>query len=136
MTKPCDETLEREKNKLWLSDAELIRRLGVPEDKARAALRELDKPGSGFPKKVKLWDDRRWWPAVKEYFDKVYGCSIGLPARRNADRQAQNRGGARSYMAAPEGRMGGHLASPRRSGGAGLLPQKPALVGGRDTDRD
>jgi hypothetical protein len=31
MTVPADETLEREKDKLWVIDAELIRRLGVPE---------------------------------------------------------------------------------------------------------
>jgi hypothetical protein len=31
MSKPAPETLEREKDKLYLTDAELIRRLGVPE---------------------------------------------------------------------------------------------------------
>jgi len=31
MTTPAPETIEREQGKLYLSDAELIRRLGVPE---------------------------------------------------------------------------------------------------------
>lgn len=31
MTLPAPETLEREKDKLYLSDAELIRPIGVPE---------------------------------------------------------------------------------------------------------
>jgi hypothetical protein len=31
MTTPSEQTVEREQGKLYLSDAELIRRLGVPE---------------------------------------------------------------------------------------------------------
>ncbi len=36
---------------LYVTDAELIRRMGVPEKIARQALRELDKRGTGFPRK-------------------------------------------------------------------------------------
>lgn len=32
MTQPSPQTIEREKDKLYLTDAELIRRLGVPEN--------------------------------------------------------------------------------------------------------
>lgn len=74
MTQTASDTLEQDK--LWLTDAELIRRLGVPRDRARAVLRDLDRPGSGFPKKVKLWGDRRYWPAVKAYFDELYTPKI------------------------------------------------------------
>lgn len=35
MTSPAAETLEREKDKLYLTDAELIRRIGVPDWRAR-----------------------------------------------------------------------------------------------------
>ena len=70
------ETLEREPS-LWVTDAELIRRLGVPERTARAALRHLDKQGSGFPKKQKLWGDRRYWPHVRAFFDKTGGSTRG-----------------------------------------------------------
>jgi hypothetical protein len=38
MTKPSPEKLEREKDKLYVNDAELIRRLGVPERTMRALL--------------------------------------------------------------------------------------------------
>jgi hypothetical protein len=75
MTHPAPETLEREKDKLWVSDSELVRRLGVPEKTAREAIRLLEhKPG--FPRKEKLWGDRRYWPAVKAYFDALYGPKI------------------------------------------------------------
>jgi hypothetical protein len=78
MSTPAPETLESEKDKLYVKDAELIRRLGVPEKIARDALLVLDNdPRSGFPKKQKLWGDRRYWPAVKAYFDSVNGI---LPA--------------------------------------------------------
>ena len=72
MTSPAPETLEREKDKLWVKDSELIRRLGVPDKLGRETLRLLEhKPG--FPRKEKLWGDRRYWPAVKAYFDALYG---------------------------------------------------------------
>lgn len=57
---------------LYVTDAEIIRRMGVPEKIARDAIRELDRNRfSGFPQKSKLWGDRRYWPAVKAYLDKV-----------------------------------------------------------------
>lgn len=81
MTTPDPETLEREKDKVWISDAELIRRLGVPEKIMRANLRDLDKPGSGFPRKQKLYGNRRYWPAVQAYFDQLYGHKLATPQR-------------------------------------------------------
>jgi hypothetical protein len=69
---PSPETLEREQDKLWVSDAELIRRIGVPEKKAREAIRMLEAK-SNFPKKEKLFGNRRYWPAVKGFMDKRYG---------------------------------------------------------------
>jgi hypothetical protein len=72
---PAEETLEREKDKLWVTDAELIRRMGVPTKTARETIRLLDAKNQGFPRKQKLWGDRRYWPAVKAYFDKLYGVS-------------------------------------------------------------
>jgi len=54
--------------------AELIRRMGVPEKIARAALHALDRDkGSGFPQKKALWGNRRYWPAVKAYLDRTNG---------------------------------------------------------------
>jgi hypothetical protein len=79
---PGPETVEREKDKLWLTDAELIRRMGVPKEKAQEAIRMLDSKPSGFPKKQKLWGDRRYWPAVEAYFDKHYGAMLDPQQRR------------------------------------------------------
>jgi hypothetical protein len=73
MTSPSPETLDRETNKLWVTDAELIRRLGVPGKIARGTIRMLDDKPSDFPKKQRLWGDRRYWPAVVGYFDYHYG---------------------------------------------------------------
>lgn len=72
MTTPAPETLEREKDKLYVTDAELIRRIGVPEKEGRAMLQDLAKK-PGFPRKQAYASGRRYWPAVKEYFDKLNG---------------------------------------------------------------
>lgn len=70
---------------LYITDAELIRRMGVPEKIAREAIRMLDAmPGSGFPKKQKLWGDRRYWPAVRDYFDATNKINYRLDAARSA----------------------------------------------------
>jgi hypothetical protein len=74
---------DQKRRGLFVTDAELIRRLGVPEKIARGALRALDNMGgrhSGFPQKNKLWGNRRYWPAVRQYFDAQYGV-----ARRSAE---------------------------------------------------
>ncbi len=72
-----------ERETLWVTDAELIRRLGCPEKPAREALRMLDSKASGFPKKQKLWGDRRYWPAVKAYLDRTNGLTLEpSPPRR------------------------------------------------------
>ena len=72
MTGPRPETIEREKDKLFLTDAELIRRLGVPEKVLRPILATLEDK-HGFPKKQALFGGRRYWPAVVGYFDHHYG---------------------------------------------------------------
>ncbi len=59
---------------LWVTDAELIRRGGIPEDIARETIRALDaNPRSGFPRKIKMWGDRRYWPAVVLFFERSGG---------------------------------------------------------------
>jgi len=69
MTGPNEATLERERWKLYVTDAELIRKLGVPEKLARRVIRELDAKPTGFPRKQKLWGNRRYWPAVERYLE-------------------------------------------------------------------
>jgi len=74
-------TTERET--LWVTDAELIRRMGCPEKIAREALAMLDRDRkSGFPQKQKLWGNRRYWPAVRAYLDRTQGLRVDASPRR------------------------------------------------------
>lgn len=59
---------------LYVTDAELIRRLGVGEKTARVAIGELERR-SGFPKKDPLFGDKRYWPAVKAFLDDYYNLN-------------------------------------------------------------
>ena len=69
---------------LYVTDAELIRRMGVPEKIARAALHALDRDrASGFPPKKALWGNRRYWPAVKAYLDRTNGLTLSAQPRRS-----------------------------------------------------
>jgi hypothetical protein len=78
MTMPSEKTLEREKDKLYLLDSELIRRLGVPEKTMRGILPALEAK-YGFPRKQALFGNRRYWPAVKAWLDKHNGLPTHDP---------------------------------------------------------
>ena len=80
------DTLDRQdSDTLYITDAELIRRLGVPEKIARPVLRALDNDRrAGFPRKQELWGNRRYWPAVKAYLDRTNGLT--MPASPNQRR--------------------------------------------------
>lgn len=81
MTDPAPPTLEREKDKLYVTDAELIRKLGVPEKGFRDVLVALESKYA-FPKKSPLFGGRRYWPAVKAWLDKHNGISMDAPNGR------------------------------------------------------
>lgn len=81
MTTPSPATIERERDKLYLTDAELIRRLGVPERIMRPMLPSLERK-YGFPQKDPFFGGRRYWPAVKQWLDKRQG--IPVEAERKA----------------------------------------------------
>ena len=84
MTRPSPETIERERDKLFVTDAELIRWLGVPEEVARPVIQRLEER-AGFPRKQKLWGDRRYKPAVRAFLDKMNGIiGEGVAKRRSA----------------------------------------------------
>lgn len=69
---------------LWVTDAECIRRLGVPRKSGRAAFHMFDAhPEKGFPAKQALWGNRRYWPAVRSYFEVHYGFNVVSPNRRS-----------------------------------------------------
>ena len=85
MTDATAHTDERET--LYITDAELIRRMGVPEKVAREAIKALDKNrASGFPKKNELWGGRRYWPAVKSWLDRANGLTMEQPRRASHGR--------------------------------------------------
>jgi hypothetical protein len=70
---------------LFVTDAEIIHRLGVPVKHATDALRVLDHEckRNRFPQKQKLWGDRRYWPAVKQWLDANNGLRI--PSNRREE---------------------------------------------------
>lgn len=112
MTSPAPETLEREKDKLFVTDIELLRRLGIPVRKGRVALLMLDNdPRSGFPRKQKLWGDRRYWPAVKAYFERE-SALVRAPdaARLIPENPARTGLPRRSFADAPRG--GSNVRTP------------------------
>jgi len=75
MTAPSPEAIEREKDKLYLLDSELIRRIGVPEKVMRSMLPTLESK-HGFPRKQPYFGGRRYWPAVKAWLDKHNGLTM------------------------------------------------------------
>lgn len=82
---------------LWVTDAEIIRRLGAPRDVTRIAIQAFDRDPrkSGFPQKQELWGHRRYWPAVKDFFDDRYGLKSRV-SRRAANEQTEDRQRARA----------------------------------------
>lgn len=82
---PAPETIEREKDKLYVTDAELIRKLGTPVKMTKAILAVLDREKRhGFPPKLKQWGDRRYWPAVKAFLDRTGGLTM-VPSQGRKD---------------------------------------------------
>lgn len=75
MSNPSPKTIDREQDKLYLTDAELIRRLGVPERAMRPMLPGLEAK-YGFPRKNPFFGDRRYWPAVRAWLDKHNGLPV------------------------------------------------------------
>jgi hypothetical protein len=68
---------------LFVTDAEMIRRIGLPEKIARAAIRALDEnPSSRFPKKSTIWGNRRYWPAVEVWFQEYHDLQTGPEPRK------------------------------------------------------
>ena len=77
MTSPSPTTLEREKDKWYVTDAELVRKLGIPEKEARALIQQLDEnhKQTGFPQKSRLMSNRRYLKKVRAWFDRYEGLN-------------------------------------------------------------
>lgn len=78
MTEPRPENLERERDKLYLCDAELYRRIGLPRSVIHPLIPNLENKHS-FPRKDPLFGGRRYWPAVKAWLDRHNGLKIDAP---------------------------------------------------------
>lgn len=71
----------------WVDDAELAARAGVPRDVMRRALQMYDAdPRSGFPKAVPIYGNRRYWPAIQDYWNEIYRPKIKLLRSTSNDR--------------------------------------------------
>ena len=58
---------------LFVTDAEIVEKLGVPDKIVYEAIHGLDNDSrSRFPPKIKLWGKRHYWPAVQQWFDDRY----------------------------------------------------------------
>lgn len=57
--------------KLFMTDAEVAKAIGLPTDEFKATAIVLQR--SGFPVPDPVFNNRRYWPAVKAYFDRRYG---------------------------------------------------------------
>jgi len=103
---------------LYVTDAELIRRLNVPRKIGYRAIRDLEKQAPGrarFPQKDPLFGGRRFWPAVEKYFMLRHGLA------------------SQAFMAAPKWQEGNN-ASPEtgqagrnRNAGVGMETAKETL---------
>jgi len=85
MTTPAPETLERERDRLYLSDAALIRWLGVPDKAFRAILPALETKYN-FPRKQPFFGNKRYKPAVKAWLDKHNGLMMDPSTTRRETR--------------------------------------------------
>jgi hypothetical protein len=67
---PIEDAGADESDGLYLSDRQIIRRLGFGEKFGRRVLHELDKAHPGrarYPQKDPLFGNRRFWPAVLKW---------------------------------------------------------------------
>jgi hypothetical protein len=71
---------------VFVTDAELIQRLGVPEQLGLTLLQDFDAKHPSFPKKLEPWGDRRYWPAVKAWLDKTCAPDPAMPPPRRSSR--------------------------------------------------
>jgi len=66
------ETLDHDNREgLWVTDAELIRRTGLPERVVRVALHTPTWIENQVSAEEGFVGNRRYWPAVKAYFDRT-----------------------------------------------------------------
>ena len=65
-------------DKLYVTDTELIQKLGVDKITGEIAIAGFSAE-VGFPHKDPLLANRRYWPAVKAFLDRRSGISMEAP---------------------------------------------------------
>jgi hypothetical protein len=72
-----------DRDTLFVSDAELARRLGIDPDKLRVAIEALQRNRSAnlppFPDRDPLFSKKRYFPAVVAFFAARYGLNLRSP---------------------------------------------------------
>jgi hypothetical protein len=68
---PRSTRAENVREGLFVSDAELYRRMGVGERTGRAAILAMENAGN-FPAKDPLFGNKRYWPAVRKALDQRF----------------------------------------------------------------
>ena len=132
---------------LFITDAELIKRLNVPKKIGYRAIQDLEKHVPGrpkFPGYDPLFPRRRFWPAVKRYFMLRHGLAdqpfIAAPhwqETKHATDQAGKTGRDRDVgprLAASREVLDGLLDSATRHRRPRLSHKKPTLVAAVGSD--
>lgn len=71
----------------FVTDAELVRELNLPDKIGRQAIAAWDAGSAGmrgFPPRLALCGGRRYWPAVREWLSRYYGVRFAEPGERIA----------------------------------------------------
>ncbi|MGO7036070.1 winged helix-turn-helix domain-containing protein [Rhizobium ruizarguesonis] len=67
---------------LYVTDAECAARIGLPTQDFKDTLPALER--AGFPTKDPLFNNKRYWPAVRAFLDKRNGLASSFQRRNPA----------------------------------------------------
>lgn len=79
---------------LFVTEAQCAERLGLSTEQFKTALLAATK--SGFPMKDPLFENRRYWPAVRAWLDRrygLYGSDVHGPYAPDEQEPWKRRGG-------------------------------------------
>src|SRR6266446_3323796 len=107
MTIPAPETLEREKDKLYVTDGEIARRMGVGINSGRKAVQKMRRHPKFPPKTI---GGKRYWPSVRDFLDLWNNRTIDAPSisagQETTHGQTTNSGRRRPGLEATKKRLG------------------------------
>lgn len=77
------------REQLFVTDEEIVRRMGCPQRLGWALIHEFENRHPTFPRKQELFGDRRYWPAVKAWFDARNGLTMSAPEPPRRERHVR-----------------------------------------------